>query len=65
MAHKGTSVNCGHYVSFVRHPNATDGWVMFNDEKVVGLKGEVYGDGVFEGIGQAYLLIWKNTSTDQ
>jgi ubiquitin carboxyl-terminal hydrolase 5/13 len=33
ISHKGPSVHCGHYVAHVRHPK--DGWVMFNDERVV------------------------------
>ncbi|SJX60336.1 related to ubiquitin-specific processing protease [Sporisorium reilianum f. sp. reilianum] len=32
ISHKGPSVHSGHYVAHVRH---ADGWVFFNDEKVV------------------------------
>jgi len=32
VCHKGTSVHCGHYVTYVHEE---DRWVLFNDEKVV------------------------------
>jgi ubiquitin carboxyl-terminal hydrolase 5/13 len=32
ISHKGTSAQCGHYVAYIKKE---DGWVMFNDEKVV------------------------------
>ncbi len=32
ISHKGPSVHSGHYIAHIRF---TDGWVMFNDEKVV------------------------------
>lgn len=38
ICHKGASVHTGHYVAFIRKaiPNTGhDGWVLFNDEKVV------------------------------
>ncbi|KAG9007392.1 hypothetical protein FRB94_014419 [Tulasnella sp. JGI-2019a] len=33
VSHKGTSVHSGHYVAHIRHDK--EGWVLFNDEKVV------------------------------
>ena len=39
ISHKGPSVHSGHYVAHIRHDGAQqhvdDGWVLFNDEKVV------------------------------
>lgn len=32
ISHKGPSVHSGHYIAHIRF---ADGWVMFNDEKVV------------------------------
>ena len=32
ISHKGPSVHSGHYVAHIR---TTEGWVLFNDEKVV------------------------------
>ena len=32
VSHKGPSVHSGHYVAHVR---TAEGWVLFNDEKVV------------------------------
>ncbi|KAK9554067.1 ubiquitin C-terminal hydrolase Ubp14 [Aspergillus fumigatus] len=40
VCHKGTSVHAGHYVAFVRKTlpgQDNPSWVMFNDEKVVGV----------------------------
>ena len=33
VSHKGPSVHSGHYVAHIR--TETEGWVLFNDEKVV------------------------------
>ena len=33
ISHKGPSVHSGHYVAHIR--TETEGWVLFNDEKVV------------------------------
>ncbi|KAG6333444.1 hypothetical protein ID866_5646 [Astraeus odoratus] len=36
ISHKGPSVHSGHYVAHIRDPgNENNGWVLFNDEKVV------------------------------
>jgi len=48
ISHKGPSVHSGHYVAHIKHPGffpnsprkdadgeSEDGWVLFNDEKVV------------------------------
>ena len=48
ISHKGPSVHSGHYVAHIRHPGfvsdspgqgvdgeSEEGWVLFNDEKVV------------------------------
>jgi ubiquitin carboxyl-terminal hydrolase 5/13 len=38
VSHKGPSVHSGHYVAHIRSnpsADADDGWVLFNDEKVV------------------------------
>ncbi|CDK25183.1 unnamed protein product [Kuraishia capsulata CBS 1993] len=36
ICHKGTNVNSGHYVAFIRRiVNNVEQWVLFNDEKVV------------------------------
>lgn len=38
VSHKGPSVHSGHYVAHIRMQKdggADDGWVLFNDEKVV------------------------------
>ena len=41
ISHKGTSVHSGHYVAHIRFGDSLssdvvdDGWVLFNDEKVV------------------------------
>lgn len=48
ISHKGPSVHSGHYVAHIKHPGLVpggagkdvdgepeDGWVLFNDEKVV------------------------------
>jgi ubiquitin carboxyl-terminal hydrolase 5/13 len=39
VSHKGPSVHSGHYVAHIRvesnDANADEGWVLFNDEKVV------------------------------
>jgi ubiquitin carboxyl-terminal hydrolase 5/13 len=32
ISHKGTSAHCGHYVAYIKKEN---GWVLFNDDKVV------------------------------
>jgi ubiquitin carboxyl-terminal hydrolase 5/13 len=50
VSHKGTSVHCGHYVSYKRHPEL--GWVLMNDEKVV--KSDLNS----EGAQQAYVCIF-------
>ena len=57
IAHKGTSTASGHYVCYVNHE--TEGWILFNDEKVVKLK-EL--NATTEGIDLGYVYIWKNTN---
>jgi ubiquitin carboxyl-terminal hydrolase 5/13 len=32
ISHKGPSAHCGHYVAYIKKE---DGWVLFNDSKVV------------------------------
>jgi ubiquitin carboxyl-terminal hydrolase 5/13 len=52
VSHKGTSTGCGHYVAHVRHG---DGWVLMNDEKVVGVPGEL----VQAAVGEAYVYFYR------
>jgi ubiquitin carboxyl-terminal hydrolase 5/13 len=48
VSHKGTSTGCGHYVAHVR---GKEGWVLMNDEKVVGVPESM----VEESIGAGYV----------
>lgn len=34
LVHLGKSVHCGHYVSYLRHQEKPNEWVLFNDRKV-------------------------------
>ncbi|TDL27668.1 ubiquitinyl hydrolase [Rickenella mellea] len=52
ISHKGTSVHSGHYVAHIRFD---DGWVLFNDEKVVKADAE----SVKELKALAYLYIFE------
>ncbi len=52
ISHKGPSVHSGHYVAHVR---VGDGWVLFNDEKVVKADGE----SVRALKGLAYLYVFE------
>lgn len=53
VSHKGTSVHSGHYVAHIRHDN--EGWVLFNDEKVV--KADEEGVGALKPL--AYLYVFE------
>ncbi len=52
ISHKGPSVHSGHYVA---HINFEDGWIFFNDEKVVKADKE----GVNELKKLAYLYVFE------
>lgn len=34
LVHLGKSVHCGHYVSYLRHKENQNEWILFNDRKV-------------------------------
>ncbi|KAH9920505.1 ubiquitin carboxyl-terminal hydrolase 14 [Epithele typhae] len=53
VSHKGPSVHSGHYVAHIRTEN--EGWVLFNDEKVVKADAE----GVRELKKLAYLYVFE------
>lgn len=38
VAHKGTSIHCGHYVVYLEKKGK---WYLYNDEKVVELEGSI------------------------
>jgi hypothetical protein len=52
VSHKGTSTGCGHYVAHVR---GKEGWVLMNDEKVVGVPESM----VEESIGAGYVYFYR------
>ena len=47
ISHKGTSTGCGHYVAHVRAEEG--GWILMNDEKVVGVPASMVDQSVAEG----------------
>jgi ubiquitin carboxyl-terminal hydrolase 5/13 len=50
VSHKGTSAQCGHYVSFILKD---DKWVIFNDNKVAQV------DDISKHIKEGYLYFFK------
>ena len=56
ISHKGPSIHSGHYVSHVKQ-EGTNGWVLFNDEKVV----KAEGDGLTELEQKAYVYFFQRS----
>lgn len=54
VCHKGTQVNSGHYVAFVKKHGR---WVLYNDEKVVDVTGDLKSWDEIEKNG--YVYIWE------
>jgi ubiquitin carboxyl-terminal hydrolase 5/13 len=52
ISHKGTSANCGHYVSYIKKGND---WVLFNDDKVVHVPD------ITEASEEAYVYVFQRT----
>ena len=55
IAHKGTGVHCGHYVTYIYRPEE-ERWILFNDEKVVEQPNGLQSDGVQQG----YIYVMVN-----
>jgi ubiquitin carboxyl-terminal hydrolase 5/13 len=61
IAHKGTSVNCGHYVAYILRGGK---WYLFNDEKVVSIGDRLpdsiinHGPGA-EGVSMGYIYLFE------
>ena len=68
IAHKGTSVHCGHYVAYVYDREHGSGggsgssgngrWILFNDEKVAHQEDGLHGSGIQQG----YLYVLQSRS---
>ena len=50
ISHKGTSAQCGHYVSYIKKGND---WVLFNDNKVVKVPD------IMEASQEAYVYVFQ------
>lgn len=53
ISHKGTSAQCGHYVSYIKKENQ---WILYNDNKVALVPD------ITEAVEEAYVYVYRRKS---